>query len=148
MSRPPMYRPELAQQVLDLLAQGHSLRAIGQMPGLPSHTTIRNWVVDDTDGFAERYARSRDLGLDMVADEVMAIVDTPVGSTENGGTDSGAVADKRLRFDARRWYLSKLAPKRYGEKLTQEISGPDGKPVQATLVIATGVPDSSDDEIA
>ena len=76
-----------------------------------------------------------------MADEVLEIADAPVGSTDNGGTDSGAVADKRVRFDARRWYLSKLAPKRYGDKLSTEISGPDGGPVKAQIVIATGVPD-------
>lgn len=47
---------------------------------------------------------------------------TPVLDTEH-------VARSRLRFDARRWYLSKLAPKRYGDRLTQEITGPDGGPI-------------------
>jgi hypothetical protein len=36
----------------------------------------------------------------------------------------------RLRFDARRWYASRLAPKKYGERLTHEISGPDGRPLE------------------
>lgn len=112
---------------------------------MPSRPTVYEWIDRDIDGFADRYARARDLGLDVVADEVMAIVDAPVGSTENGATDSGAVADKRLRFDARRWYLSKLAPKRYGDKVSQEISGPDGGPVRTTVTIATGVPE---DDIA
>ncbi len=113
---------------------------------MPSRPTVYEWIDRDIEGFADRYARARDLGLDVVADEVMAIVDAPVGSTDNGATDSGAVADKRLRFDARRWYLSKLAPKRYGERLTQEITGKDGGPVQATLVVTTGVPQPEDDE--
>lgn len=143
--RPPIYTPELAARVLELLAEGKSLRAICELPEIPDRSTIRGWIDKDVDGFAARYAHARDVGLDVVAEEVIAIADTPVGSTENGATDSGAVADKRLRFDARRWYLSKLAPKRYGEKLTQEITGKDGGPVQTAVVIATGVPDADDD---
>ena len=145
--RPPIYRPELADRVLERLANGESLRAICGDADMPSRPTVYEWIDRDIDGFAVRYTRARDLGLDVVADEVMAIVDTPVGSTDSGGTDTGAVADKRLRFDARRWYLAKLAPKRYGEKLAAEISGPDGGPVKAQIVIATGVPDD-DEEIA
>lgn len=29
-------------------------------------------------------------------------------------------------MDSRKWLLSKLMPSRFGEKITQEISGPDG----------------------
>jgi hypothetical protein len=141
MARPSIYSPELAERVLDQLADGKSLRAICELVDMPSRPTVYKWVDANLDGFADRYARARDIGLDVVADEVLEIADAPVGSTDNGGTDSGAVADKRVRFDARRWYLSKLAPKRYGDKLSTEISGPDGGPVKAQIVIATGVPD-------
>lgn len=140
MAPPLLYSPQLAQQVLDLLAEGKSLRAISEMPGMPSRPTVYMWIDQDTDGFADRYARARDTGLDAVADEVLAIADAPVPSTESGATDSGAVADKRVRFDARRWYLSKLAPKRYGDKVTTELTGADGGPVQAQVIITTGVP--------
>ena len=34
----------------------------------------------------------------------------------------------RLRVDTRKWLMSKIAPKRYGEKLQTEISGPGGGP--------------------
>ena len=37
--------------------------------------------------------------------------------------NSEAVARSRLRIDQRKWYLSKLAPKKYGEKLDIEHSG-------------------------
>lgn len=45
-------------------------------------------------------------------------------------TDQDVIARSRLRVDARKWYASKLAPKKYGDKITQEISGPDGGAVQ------------------
>ena len=36
----------------------------------------------------------------------------------------------RLRVDTRKWILSKLVPKKYGTKVTAEITGADGGPVQ------------------
>ena len=65
-----------------------------------------------------------------MADEVIAIADEIPGMLDNGATDSGGVAHQRLRFDARRWYLSKLAPKRYGDKLTTEVTGANGGAIQ------------------
>jgi hypothetical protein len=39
-----------------------------------------------------------------------------------------------LRIDARKWYASKLAPKKYGEKTQTELSGPDGAPLNVSLI--------------
>ena len=36
------------------------------------------------------------------------------------------VQHARLRSENRRWLLSKLAPKKYGDKIVQEITGDDG----------------------
>jgi hypothetical protein len=36
----------------------------------------------------------------------------------------------RLTVDSLKWYLCKLAPKKYGDKVAAEVSGPDGGPIQ------------------
>jgi hypothetical protein len=41
----------------------------------------------------------------------------------------------RLQVDTRKWLLSKLIPKKYGDKVEQFISGPDGRPLQAEITI-------------
>ena len=45
----------------------------------------------------------------------------------------------RLALDARRWYVSKIAPRRYGEKLEvksqHELSGPNGGPIQHQVLL-------------
>ena len=49
----------------------------------------------------------------------------------------------RLRVDTRKWLLSKALPKIYGDKVTAEISGPDGGPIkteeQTPLELARGI---------
>ena len=37
--------------------------------------------------------------------------------------------------DARKWYASKFAPKKYGEKIDAALPGPDGGPIQEQLTV-------------
>lgn len=132
------YTPELAATICERLAAGESLRAICRDLDVVAEATVRSWVIDDVQGFAAQYTRARDMGLDALAEEIIEIADEPAGTLDNGGTDTGDVANRRLRFDARRWYLSKLAPKKYGERVDQNITG------GLSLTITTGVPDPTD----
>ena len=136
--RPPRYNRELALAICERLAKGESLRAICRESDMPDRMTVNKWIVEDTDGFFDLYARSRDAGLDTIADEVFEIADD--GSNDwmesNKPDAPGYVANgehlarSRLRFDARRWYLSKLAPKRYGDR-TVLAGDPDAPLVPA-----------------
>lgn len=118
--RPAAYTDKLAQAVLDKLAAGQALHQICALSSMPARSTVMMWVANDVNGFSDQYAQARNAGLDVMADDVLRIADGRVG------TNPVAVAANRLRFDARRWYLSKMAPKRYGEKTTTEITGADG----------------------
>ena len=51
-------------------------------------------------------------------------------STAQGSYYSAAVAKQRLQVDTRKWLLSKLAPKKYGDKVQNVITGADGGPVE------------------
>lgn len=98
---------------------------------MPPASTVRWWYIDDVNGFAAQYARARDAGLDEMADELLDLADKcreGVKRTVKGdGTVeevTGDMVDRaRLQVDARKWYLSKLAPKRYGDKLDLNHSG-------------------------
>jgi hypothetical protein len=50
------------------------------------------------------------------------------GATERV-VDQEHIGRSRLRVDARKWLASKLKPKKYGEKLSTELTGADGGPV-------------------
>ena len=137
MTKPSRLNPKLAEQICERLAAGESLRRICRDAGYPNERLVRRWVIEDRQGFAAMYARARDIGLDTLADEVLEIADT----IENGVTvtrdDAGVtkvtrgdmIAHRRLRFDARRWYLSKLAPKKYGDKLDLMHRGDSTAPI-------------------
>lgn len=134
MARPSSFSQEVATIICDRLAEGKTLRAICQDEILPSRVTVQNWVIKDVEGFAAQYARARDVGLDVMADELFEIADDGRNDTytdENGNvrTDQDVIARSRLRVDTRKWYLSKMAPKKYGDKQAIELTGAEGAPV-------------------
>lgn len=133
--RPEIYTQELADSICARLAKGDSLRAICNTEGMPARSTVVDWIIKDKEGFSAQYTRARDIGLDEMADELFDIADDSTRDTvmdENGNerTNSEVVARSRLRVDTRKWYLSKLAPKKYGDRITQEVVGDGGGPVK------------------
>lgn len=132
--RPTKYTKALANKICKHLAQGQTLRSICRMEGMPPESTVREWVVDDRNGFAAQYARARDIGLDAMADELMDVADDARNDwmlredPDNPGFNFNGehVQRSRLRVDTRKWYLSKLAPKRYGDRTHLEHYSPDG----------------------
>lgn len=109
---------------------------------MPHESTVRSWAVSDYNGFYTQYARARDIGLDAMADEILDIADDGSndwmakndpdnpGYSLNGEHSSRS----RLRVDTRKWYLSKLAPKRYGDK-TMLGSDPENPLPQGYIVV-------------
>jgi hypothetical protein len=87
--------------------------------------------------FRDQYARAREMQAEHFADEILEIADD--GSNdwierENAAGRVVAAIDhehiqrSRLRVDARRWLMGKMAPKKYGDKV--EVTGKDGGPLE------------------
>lgn len=136
-------RAKIARAVMDGMRSGLSAFKACKAVGV-NQSTFNDWLNADAEMSAE-YARAREDLLEMMASDLLDIADRPVGSTESGGTDSGAVADKKVQIDTRKWLLSKLAPKKYGDKITQEHTGQDGGPMQIAAMDFKGL---SDEELA
>ncbi len=132
--RPTKYTRELADQVCAWLESGKGLRWIEQQPGMPAMNTIVGWDRDDRDGFSVRYAKARRVWIHRLAEETLEIADD--GSRDYIDIDGKLVPNHelvqraRLRIDTRKWLACKLLPGVYGDAIKQEISGPDGGPVQ------------------
>ena len=137
----PTYSPAIAEEICRRLAEGEGLRAICRDEHMPTESTVRGWYVDDYQGFAAQYARARDIGLEVMAEETIEIADDSgldVVMTENGPRPDGeAINRAKLRVDTRKWLLSKLAPKRYGDRLqvdaTVSVEAMDTRELVSTL---------------
>lgn len=152
--RPTIRTPDVEAFVLTAIAEGKSLRWIGKQLGAPSMSTILRWA-DQDEAFRKQYAHARAQGLDAVADEMLEIADDGTNDlttvTDASGNDREVlnvdhVQRSKLRVDTRKWLLSKLAPKKYGDRVATELSGPDGGPVQvqnlADLLRLASTPDT------
>jgi len=100
------------------MSEGESLRAICRDPGMPSEGTVRGWAVRDVDGFSDRYRGARQMLMEYWADQIVDIAD-------DGELDP---RDRQIRTGVRQWLMSKLAPRRYGDKV--QIGGDPESPLQ------------------
>ncbi len=126
-----LYTPEIAETILERLADGEGLIAICKDEGMPSDGAVRYWVEADTHGFSARYASARARGIERLADEILEISDDGRNDTYrddegNVRTDYDVVNRSKLRVDSRKWLLSKLLPKQFGERLDLNHSGEVG----------------------
>jgi hypothetical protein len=121
------YSQEVADAICARLAEGESLRAICRTEGMPSETRVRAWALDDVRGFSAQYARAREIGYQAMAEEIIAISDDSSGDTiqtEQGERpNTEFVSRSRLRVDSRKWMLSKMLPKVFGDKLELQHKG-------------------------
>lgn len=137
MARPSDYTDSLAVEICGQLASGRPLTKICRSEEMPDVSTVYRWLQAHAQ-FRDRYARARDDQADTLADEIVEISDD--GSNDTYVTEQGlqvnqdVIARSRLRVDARKWVAAKLKPKKYGELIKQEHSGPDGKEIKVGVV--------------
>lgn len=133
MGRPTSYTPEIAALICSRLGEGESLRSICAGEEFPHEATVRGWVIEDREGFSTQYARARELQAHSIADELLEIADDGSNDwmerTGKAGESIGwelngeHVQRSKLRSDTRKWLLSKMLPKVYGDKLDLNHSG-------------------------
>lgn len=131
--RPSSYTDAIADAICDQLKDGGTLNEVCKQPGMPSEATVRTWALDDVNGFSSKYTRARELGYLKLADEILEIANTPVigiktVSKPNGTetTEADMIEHRRLQVDTRKWMLSKMLPKLYGDKIAVDHGGKVG----------------------
>ena len=118
------YSQELAEKIIEGLADHKSLRGVCRDLGLSSVTVLRWLDNPENSDFLEQYTRTRARAYESLAEEIIEISDeTTVEASHDGETvvldlSATAVARNRLRVDTRKWMLAKMLPKKYGDQLT------------------------------
>lgn len=130
--RPSIYTQELANTICAELAIGKSLRTVLKEDGMPSMSTVFNWLSSNRK-FLEQYEKAKAESADALVEDMLYIAeDKPVFIDEKGveKIDSAGIARNRLRVDTRKWVASKLKPKKYGDVSKVELTGKDGGAVE------------------
>ena len=134
MGRPSSFTQETADEICERLAGGESLTAICKDEKIPSFRTVFTWLADRPD-FLQQYARARETQAERMAEEILSIADdssSDVATRYNEKGDPYEVTDHdhinrcRLRVDSRKWLLSKMIPKKYGDATLLKHADPDG----------------------
>ena len=146
--RPSVYTDELAMLICTKIAEGESLRGICRQEEMPAVSTVTSWLVDETKPeFSARYAQARKAQAYLLADELIEIADDGtndyVTKTNSDGStyealDSEHVQRSRLRLDTRKWYLSKVMPKDFGDSTNLKVSGDKENPLQMLVSEISG----------
>jgi hypothetical protein len=124
-AKPERDKAAICQEVLQGMREGLSAFKACQKAGVPQ-STFSLWVDSDAK-LAESYAHAREDLIERIASEVMELADSEVPETGDGKKDWQAIQKHKLQVDTRKWLLSKLAPKKYGDRMT--LAGDEDSPL-------------------
>jgi hypothetical protein len=138
---PPTYDQAKVDKALKLISEGQSVRNACLDCGLVRPTFIL-WVLKNVAGLSDQYARAREAQMEALEDEILAIADDSQKDTttrrdaqgnEYEVPDHEWIARSKLRVDARRWLMSKIAPKKYGDRSETLVSGDPSRPIRIRI---------------
>ena len=130
--RPPIYTPELGAKIFERIIESGTVKRACADPDMPDEHTLYVWAARDPE-FRQLFVHAREMAVERWAEEIIEIADNPVLDP----------LDKRVRIDARRWIMGKLAPRRFGDRV--QIAGDSTAPV--VVSVAGDLSTYSDEEL-
>lgn len=146
---------EIADTIVDLVAEGMSVRAICRRDDMPAMSTVFKWL-SENEAFAVAYAAAMDVRAASIFDEILEIADTPRvgrktkkvpgakgGDPKTEVVEGDMIEHRRLQVDARKWVLARMSPRKYGDKMTHGSDPENPLPTQQVTIFA--LPDNGRD---
>lgn len=156
VGRPPVHdRERIGKAICDRVANGELVRTVCAELGIVP-ATVRKWATEDKE-FGALYARAREDQAHALAEQALEIAagddaltllrEEAVDHAEEAMKEAddkqwyqkvqalraGVINRDKMRVDALKWMASKIAPRQYGERLQQEVSGPNGRPIEVRV---------------
>lgn len=117
---------EIMRKICGRVAQGEALYKICDTPGFPSRTEFY-YRCGSIKEYAEIYNQALALRGEKFADELTILAD------EGRGETSEEIQAIKLQVNTRQWIVSRLLPKKYGDRMT--VSGDAENPLVTQLVL-------------
>jgi len=126
MGKPTKYSEAICDEICDLIATSNkSMATICREVGI-SYRTHLYWLREHED-YLRKYARAKQDQADYLAEEILSISDDEANDFVEGEYgkvgNNAAIQRSKLKVDSRKWIASKLKPKKYGDKVENEITG-------------------------
>ena len=140
MGRHTTFTQEIADEICERLSEGEPLAQICRDEHMPAVRTVSAWKQANPD-FNADFAHAREEGFDKIASDCLDIADeTSYDTIKNEDGDDRAntewISRSKLRVETRLKLLAKWDPKRYGDKMTHEHTGANGRDLFANLLKA------------
>lgn len=132
VGRPSKYTKALSDRICSQLSEGISLRTVCLAEDMPSKQTVFSWLRTHKE-FLDQYAHAKTASAEAMAEEILDIADDGTndwmtrkfGKEEIEVPNNEVLQRSKLRVDTRKWLMSKMQPKKYGDKLDMTTNGKD-----------------------
>lgn len=124
------YSPEKVKEIVDFvcneIADGKSLRSVlSNNEDMPARKTFLEWV-DNNEEICNQYARAMALRAENIFEDILKIADSQEDDVIDVDgimvTNHDAIQRARLRVDSRKWILAKMVPKKYGDRIQNDVN--------------------------
>lgn len=114
MGRPTTYTAEIGAAICEAVAGSEKglRKTLADHSELPCFQTVQGWLTNNAT-FSSLYAQAKQRQIEAMAEDIVDL----------SNDDTLDPNDKRIRIDTRKWLLSKLMPKTYGDKLDVTSGG-------------------------
>jgi hypothetical protein len=133
VGRPSDFTKEMADKICSLLSEGKSLRTVCLADEMPDASTVFRWL-REREEFRKQYASAKEESADAQNEILLDLGDEAIELAQ--GVDpkaSGAVVQAvKLKADNLKWHMSKMKPKKYGDKI--DVTS-DNKPIPLLHVL-------------
>ena len=125
--RPSIYDPGILQAVCDGLVEGWSIKQVCKPDDMPRWQEVYLAMQKDEE-LRSAIAGAREAQQEVTADDIVEMADLATPEDHNV---------VKLRIWARQWRAAKLAPKKYGEKQSVEVTADIGATAARVLMDLT-----------
>ena len=119
ISRNITFQEDIVIEMLQRMADGETLTSIAKDKRMPSIDTMNRWEDDQKSELGAAITRARATGYTVRAEKILETVNT--------ATDPQKA---RLQFDAERWFLGKMCPKKFGDATMIKHADADGERIE------------------
>lgn len=140
--KPKYWTDELIEvtfkKIIERICDGESVRSIldkSDRKKYPCNVTFLEWVAGNEE-FMKQYDKAMEIRADKMFDDLLIIADNQENdvTVKPDGTEyinHNVINRNKLQIDTRKWSLSRMNPKKYGDKQAVDVTT-DGKSLNST----------------
>lgn len=108
------------------IAEGKSLRSVCEMEDIPDMSTVWRWITERPE-FRNQYAQACEERAEAHNEMLLELGDEAIELAQEvpEKASSAVVQAVKLKADNLKWHMSKVKPKKYGDKVDLTTNGKD-----------------------